>query len=926
MQKQPRLTRSGLRYEIAARAIRQLSKYAELVYAIRIQDAQMESLVKYESGDWVTDPFGLKSLCRLAVPKIGRYAMRFTLIVAMVTGPAALAQTVDFTRDVAPMFAQCKVCHGAQQQMSGLRLDQRESALQGGNAGALLKSGNSAESRLIDYLTGAKSPLNPRGLKMPMGGAPFPEKDLATIRAWIDGGAQWPASQSASAKASQQDSSLSWSFRPVKRPAIPSVQNRLWVRNPIDAFILARLEAAAVAPSPEAERTTLIRRVSMDLIGLPPTAEDVKIFVSDARPDAYERLVDRLLGSPHFGETWGRFWLDQARYADTEGHEVDRAREYGWRYRNWVIDSYNRDQPFDQFTIEQIAGDLLPKRTTEQWVATGFHRNSLVDREGGTDPALSEFDRLMDRTNAVANAWLALSIGCAQCHNHKFDPVTQKEYYQFAAFINSFKEIDIDAPLAGEMGAFLRTQAEYRQKRGDILKVYEIAEFQAEWEKELRQTSQNPGKRGDWDIHWLRIQIYVDNGREILLQIPPEKRTWEEAEAVTDFFVKLSAEGIGQKRYSELKLRDAAGKLATLKAKYPQLTQAQAMVERTFPVKNHVHLGGEYNALGIEVQPGVPASVNPLPTGVKLTRLSLARWLVSPDNPLTRRVAVNRIWQELFGRGIVFTSEDLGAQGSKATHPDLLDWLSSEFLDLGWSRKQIIREIVTSATYRQKSEARPELSQRDPENELLARQSRRRLSAEGIRDVALAASGLLDTRIGGPSVRPYQPNIGDAAYGRGDWMESEGGDRYRRGLYTFFKRANPYPGMINFDAPNANISVCRRSRSNTPLQALGLLNDPVFFEAAQALAAGTLRASPGATFTDRLNYAYEATLGRLPSGREQERLLSFFHNQREILAKDSQACDALFPYSFDGIDRIEGSAWVNLSSVLLNLDEFITKE
>jgi hypothetical protein len=859
--------------------------------------------------------------------RTGMPLLRLAVLLAILHGPAAAqGQTVDFARDVAPLMARCQACHGPDQQMSGLRLDNGEAALQGGNAGALLQSGNSAESRLIHYLTGQESPLNPRGLRMPMGGDPFSDNEMATIRAWIDGGANWPKSQNAQEAASSQPrkAGLPWSFQPVERPQPPAVRNRQWVRNPIDAFVLARLESEKLEPSPEADRATLIRRVSLDLTGLLPTPAEVASFVEDTRPGAYERLIDRLLASPHYGETWGRYWLDQARFSDSEGHEQDRERPFAWRYRDWVIDSFNRDEPFDQFTVEQIAGDLLPNRTTEQWVATGFHRNALVDREGAVEPSLSQFDNRLDRTNAVAAAWLGISMACAQCHDHKYDPITQREYYQFMAFMNTFQEIDIDAPRPGELGPYLRTQAEYRAKREEILKEYNTAALQSEWEDKLREADKYPGKREDWDIHWLRFQVYIDNGKEVLYT-PLEKRTWKEAEAVTSFFVNLAAEGIGRKRYSELKLREVAKKLDQLKAQYAGLTQAEAMVERDIPRKNYVHLGGAYDALGIEVQPGVPGALNPLPDEDK-PRMALAKWLISPENPLTRRVAVNRIWQELFGRGIVRTSDDLGTQGSKPTHPELLDWLAAEFMDRGWSRKQLIREIVTSATYRQKSDARPELTERDPANELLARQARVRLPAEEIRDVALAASGLLDNSVGGPSVRPYQPTLEGDRNGRDRWKESAGGDRYRRGMYTFFQRANPYPSMINFDAPNANHSVCHRNTSNTPLQALDLLNDPVFYEAAQTLAVRTLREAPGTGFDDRLKYAYQITLARSPNGQEQERLLGLYVQQKEILAGNAEASTAVFPFNLENVDRLEGAAWVNVSRVLLNLDEFITRQ
>lgn len=851
--------------------------------------------------------------------------MRVLCTIAILA-PAALAQTVDFTRDIKPILARCGGCHGAQQQMGGLRLDVRDEALRGGNAGTLLTPGKSAESRLVHYLTGEKTSLNSRGLRMPMGGQPIPANDLNTIRLWIDRGAEWPASAGGPAVVSRRRN-VPWSFVPVKRPAVPTVKDRAWVRNDIDAFILAKLESEQIRPSAEADRSVLIRRLSLDLTGLPPAPEQVRAFVADTRADAYDRLVTSLLGSQHFGEKWGRFWLDQARYADSEGHELDRERPYGWRYRNWVIDSFNRDQPFDQFTVEQIAGDLVPNRTTEQWVATGFHRNALVDREGGTEPALSQFESLLDRTNAFSVAWLGLTIGCAQCHDHKFDPLTQKEYYQFTAFFKQFKEIDIDAPLPEETANYVRDQAEYRSQVQAVLQEYNVAATQADWEKELLVTDKNLGKRGDWDLQWLRFQIYVDNGKEIIYT-PLEKRTWKEGQAVTDFYARYAAEGIGRKKYGELKLADAARKLEALKVKYAYLTQAPAMVERAAYPKTNIHLGGEYDALGVEVQAGVPAALNPLPEGTeKANRMALAKWLVAPDNPLTRRVAVNRIWQELFGRGIVRTAEDLGSTGSKPTHPELLDWLASEFLDRGWSRKELIRQIVTSATYRQKSEVRPDLAERDPENGLLARQTRTRLAAELIRDSALSASGLLNPAIGGPSVRPFQPNIADNAYGGNrQWKESTGSARYRRGMYTFFLRSNPYPSMIGFDAPNANISVCRRDRSNTPLQALDLLNDPVFFEAAQALAERVLRQAPGASFRDRLRYAFELTLARAPNGREEERMLGLWHRQMDLLKSESDTVAAIFPYKLDNLNPAEGAAWVSVASVLLNLDEFVTKE
>jgi hypothetical protein len=720
--------------------------------------------------------------------------------------------------------------------------------------------------------------------------------------------------------------STHWAFRPIRRPEPPSVSRRTWVRNPIDAFILARLEAEGIAPSPEADRATLIRRVSLDLTGLPPQPKEVREFLADNRPDAYERLVDRLLASPHYGERWARPWLDQARYADSDGYEKDWVRPWAWRYRDWVIGALNRDLPFDRFTIEQIAGDLLPNHTNEQLIATGFHRNTLKNREGGVDQEQFRFENVVDRTNTVGTVWLGLTVGCAQCHDHKYDPVSQKEYYQLFAFFDNLEEVNIEAPLPGEMGPYLRTHQEYRKKRDQLLQEYHEPEVQAEYENMLREAHANPGKHTDWDLGNKVLETGSDGGPKIL-PIPDERRTQDQKDLMTDHFVEFSHYTIGQKRYDAAKFKELKEKLDALKKEYPQLSRAQAMAEDAEPHQTHLRIRGDFKSKGTAVEPGTLSVLPPLPKDARRNRLALAQWIVSRDNPLAARVAVNRIWQEFFGRGIVFTSEDFGTQGDKPVHPELLDWLAAEFMDEGWSMKQLQRRIVTSATYRQTSAARPELHSRDPQNTLLARQSRLRLPAELIRDVTLSASGLLNPAIGGPSVRPPQPaSVASLGYANSvKWEESAGPQRYRRGVYILFQRTTPYPQLITFDAPDSNVTKCRRDRSDTALQALNLLNDPVFFEAAQALAVRILTEA-SRSFPDQLDYAFALCLARGPKPAESAKLSAQFGELKQMIAQNAQLAGTLLPIGLEGVDATEAAAWVGLGRVLLNLDEFITRE
>jgi len=822
--------------------------------------------------------------------------------------PPASTNKVDFTRDIEPLLQKrCLVCHGPQQQMSGLRLDQKDAAIKGGNSGKDIVAGNSAGSRLIRLVAGVDQKV------MPPVGARLTAAEIGLLRAWIDQGVDWRAG-----------ASTHWAFQKIQRPEPPAVRDRAWPRNPIDQFILARLEAEGIAPSPEAGKLTLLRRVSLDLTGLPSTPEEVREYLQDNRPDAYERMVDRLLDSPHFGEKWARYWLDLARYADSDGYEKDRARPWAWRYRHWVIDAINRDMPFDEFTAEQLAGDLLPNRNLDTLVATGFNRNTLTNREGGTDPEQFRDEQVLDRAATLGTVWLGLTVGCAQCHNHKYDPISQKEFYQLTAFFNTQEEVNIPAPLAGELGPYLAAWPEFVKKRQALLEEYKIPEAQADWEKRLRAAASSPGHNEEADFSYGEFTHTVDNARKVLF-LDPAKRSEVQQTEMLDRFIG-SCGSMYPKEYCDgLKLRELRTKLNELIAKTPQVSYAPVLLENDAPPKTYIHVKGDWRDHGEEVQPGTLAVLPPLKE--KPTRLALARWLTSPENPLTSRVAVNRIWQELFGRGIVNTSEDFGTQGDRPSHPELLDWLATEYMQRGWSLKQMVREIVTSATYRQASNARPELEARDPDNALVARQSRLRLPAESVRDEALFAAGLLDLRIGGRSVRPPQPKgVAELSYaGSVKWEESTGADRYRRGLYILFQRTVPYPQLVTFDAPSASLSCTRRERTDTPLQALNLMNDPVFFEAAQGLAYRVLTESSGG-FRDRINYAYDVTLGRPPATREVERMGKYFDEVSRNLQANPSTVTTLFPNQFPGVPQADVAAWVEVSRVLLNLDEFITKE
>jgi hypothetical protein len=806
------------------------------------------------------------------------------------------------------------MCHNERLAQNGLRLDDPAKLQEGGYSGPVLVPGKSAESKLFARISSTK-----KGFMMPPAGAPLTPGEIEIVKSWIDGGAQLPKAASAvsSAKPVQSDH---WAFKPVRQPQPPAVSRPDWPKNPIDRFVLARLEREKIAPSPEAPKTTLIRRASLDIIGLPPTPAEVRAFLADQRPDAYERLVDRLLSSEHYGEQRARAWLDLARYADSDGYEKDQVRPYAWRWRNYVIDSFNQDKPFDRFTIEQMAGDLLPGAKTEQLVATGFHRNALTNREGGTDPKESRFEQLVNRTNTFSTVWLGLTYGCAQCHDHKYDPISQRNYYELFAFFNQAEGVDIDAPMPGEFGPWMRSRPQYLKDREHLNRVYDAEALQDEWESYIRKAMDNPGRDMEWDFAVANGRPMFDRFEEVI-RTPKEQRTPRDRERLFYWFINNPGpvKDHERDRQKVAALREMRQRLQQIDAAAPKLTQAAVIHELDGPVETHIAVKGDYRERGVKVTPAVPAVLPPLPAGAPGNRLTLARWLVGRDNPLTARVAVNRLWQEFFGRGIVRTSEDFGTQGDRPTHPELLDWLAAEFVEQGWSVKKMVRLMVTSATYRQSSNTRPELAERDPENTLLARQSRVRLPAEALRDSALRASGLLNPAVGGPSVHPPQPaGVAELVYaGSFKWKEDEGPARYRRGLYIHYQRTAPYPMLANFDAPDANVACSRRRRSNSPLQALNLLNDPVFYEAAQAMALRVLdEAEPG----KRIDYAFELALGRSPAARERQRLQRLLDEQSTLLAANERQAASLLPL------RPKDAAWVVASRVLLNLDEFITRE
>ncbi len=758
------------------------------------------------------------------------------------SAPSAADGAAFFETQVRPVLrSNCLACHSVATMNSGLALDSKEALLAGGNRGAGAKPGD-LQSLIL------KAVRHEDGLAMPPGRKLKPEQ-IAVLEQWVTQGLPVPETF---AKAKRRQSNH-WAFQPVRRPATPTVAKADWVRNPVDTFILAKLEEKKLAPSNAADRAVLMRRVSLDLTGLPPTPYELREFLADTRPDAYQRLVDKLLASPHYGERWARHWLDIARYADSDGYTIDAPRDI-WMYRDWVINALNRDMPFSQFVVEQTAGDLLPNPTTDQLIATGFHRNTPSNYEGGIDFEQYRVEAVADRVQTTGAAFLGLTLGCARCHDHKYDPVTQREFYQIFAFLNNVDEVDKEA------------DRKYFNK--PFLEIGNDAEKKA---------------FADWQ------QAVIDG----------ETRQRKYLESV-----------VGNPEMDE-GAKAIAKELDQLRRKKPKLPRTMVMQELPKPRESYIHLGGDFTRHGSRVEPGVPAVLPALKmAGRKPNRLDFAQWLVDRENPLTARVTVNRTWQKLFGKGFVDTENDFGLQGDKPTHAELLDWLAIEFMERGWSQKALLRLIVTSATYQQASRNRAEATAVDPDNRLLARQNRLRLDAEIVRDASLLSSGLLSRKVGGPSVYPpLPPGANSNTQVQREWKVSPGEDRYRRGLYTFIQRSAPHPGLTVFDSPDASVTCTRRVRSNTPLQALTLMNDEASFEFATALARRIVNESGAPSDTARLSHGYQLTLQRAPRAAESERFLRFLAQRRDSEPSISEL-----------------SLWTSAARALLNLDEFMTRE
>ncbi len=1021
--------------------------------------------------------------------------------------PPPAARPIDFVKDVQPLLAQrCYECHGEKKQKGELRWDVKSAALKGGDQGPVILPGKSAESLMIQMVAGLKG----ADLLMPAKGEPLTAEQIGVLRAWIDQGAVWP--DEASVKLVEPKDH--WAFKAPARPVVPEVSkfkvqsSKFKVPNPIDAFIAARLEKEGLKFSPEADRITLVRRLSLDLTGLPPTPKEVDDFLADQSADAYAKAVERLLASPHYGERWGRHWLDAARYADSNGFEKDAARSI-WPYRDWVIKAVNRDLPFDQFTIEQLAGDLLPNPTLDQKIATGFLRNSMLNQEGGIEPEQFRTEAMIDRMDAVGRTWLGLTIACAQCHNHKFDPLAQKEYFQLYAFLNSDDEPFLEVPTAEQQKKRddLRTKVHTAEDKA-MKSTTNLAERLAAWEAEsagatgewsvlqpvewhnfaTKYEKQPDGSllgggdlqrgavtrvwvdappvtitgfrlevlthpnlayggpglmnKGSWLLKEFVVEAYAatnasvtnkiifrraladleapgfsitnaidgntDKGGWTSSKFPVLKNTehravFECAEPIPEFpggtrlqftiyqkhdnDTALDCHAFGRFRLSAttkvgpLEVDPFTKEQRALVAVAPELRTAEqkrelfnlfrwqdasfakvnapidsawtnwiyptttlALQQRAEPRHTRIFRRGDWQRLGDEVQPDVPNILPPFPADAPRNRLGFAQWIVDRRAPTTARVFVNRVWQAYFGQGLFTTPEDIGTRCEVPSHPELLDWLAVEFMEPSfdvqsskfkvqsspsWSLKHLHRLIVSSQTYKQSSRITPDALAADAYNKWLARGARFRVESEIVQDIALSVSGLLNPKIGGPSVRPPIPaSVGDTVYGGFSWPESGGEDRYRRGMYTFWKRALPFPAMLSFDAPTADASCTRRTRSNTPLQALTTLNEKTYVEAAQAMGLRVYREG-GDDEKSRATYAFRLCTGRTPSERELTSLVKFYEEQYRYF--EDRTTDALkvgmastnFP---PNVNLHKVAAWAMVSRAILNLDETITKE
>jgi hypothetical protein len=804
----------------------------------------------------------------------------------------ARAAGVDFNRDVRPILsAKCFQCHGPDDKArkAGVRLDRRDSATAANRKGRRpIVPGKVAESELLRRIAADDEELMPP----PKIGKRLSPDQVALLTRWVEQGAPY---------------AQHWAYVKPLRPDLPSVKDKTWPHTPIDVFLLARLEKEGLRPAPPADRYTLVRRLALDLTGLPPTLDEVDRFIADNSPTAYEDLVDRLLAKPSYGERWAHVWLDLARYADSQGYANDPDRTI-WRWRDWVIEALNDNLPFDRFTVEQLAGDLLPNATPEQLIATGFHRNTLTNTEGGTNPEEFRSAAVVDRVNTTLQVWMGVTIACAQCHNHKYDPFSQKEYYQLYSIFNNCQDAN-----GGDDAPTLQA-ARIGQEQPAAQASARLAELRKKLDEETRKLDADRAK-------WEKAVDRKTLPKEIadILAKPADKRDKAQADKLT-----------AQYHATSTAWKDLDAQVRTLDGQLKQLTTTTPILREGPARPTNIHIRGNFLDKGEAVRPGLPAVFAPPTQAESLNRLALARWLVSPDNPLTARVAVNRLWEELFGVGIVETSENFGAQGEPPFHPELLDFLAAEYVRLGWDTKKMLKLLVTSAAYRQSSQVSEALARHDPNNRLLGRGPRVRLPAETIRDQALFVAGLLSPKMYGPPVQPPRPNFGlTAAFGgTTDWATSGGDDKYRRGLYVRWRRNAPYPSMTTFDAPERTVCNVRRLRTNTPLQALVTLNDPVYVEAAQALARRML-SQGGSCNADRAAYGFRLCLARPPRDDEVKRLVVLFEKTRAQFrtARDAAAALATKPLgpAPAGMDVVDLAGWTVVANVLLNLDETLAK-
>lgn len=850
----------------------------------------------------------------LAQGRSARLRQKHALVILLPLLPLAAAAQV-YPKDVGSLINEkCLQCHGSSAKMGGLDLETKDGLLKGGKHGAAVVAGNASESLLYKHLTGQVQPL------MPFGGRLNGEQ-VGTFKAWIDAGAKWEAgtavtSSSAPRKFTDAQKRY-WLFQPVAKPAVPAGPAG---QNPIDAFLLARLQEKGIQPNPRVDKVTLLRRASIDLIGLPPTPEETRAFVNDNSPDAFATVVDRLLSSPHYGERWGREWLDLARYADTNGFKADEIRPDIWRYRDYVIQAFNQDKPYDRFLSEQLAGDEMFPNSVDARIATGFLRH-YTDETNQPSMEQRREELLMNITDTVGSVFMGMTYGCAKCHDHKFDPILHKDYYRLQAFFANVRADDRYIPLGGaELATAKAQQAEWESKTKDI--------------RDSMHALVAPIGKADADEYMLR---FFEGTREAI-QTPPEKRTPYQAllafqglpqVTYTDTTLAKKLKGDQKQKFDEL-----AAQLKQFDSLKPVLPQGQTMIDNgPAAPPTYVLAGGSWNAPKEEVQPGFLSILDPSdakfapPEGNASTtgrRTALAKWLADPKNPLTARVMVNRIWQGHFGTGIVPSSSDFGMMGERPVNPQLLDYLASSFIENGWSIKKLHRAIMLSNAYQQSSLSQEAAAAADPDNKLLWRYPRHRAEGEVVRDAMLLTSGQLNFKMGGPGVKPALPE-GVNTSGYAAWaVDKDEAESRRRSVYVFVKRVLTYPMFEAFDAPTSEDSCPRRFSTVVPSQALTLMNDRFVLDWSREFAGRVLN-DGGLTADQQIDRAYSLAFSRAPNADERRAVLQFLDKQSGVIAgRLEQNEKVLLPDHLpQGMAPAKAAAFVDFCHSLMSSNEFL---